>query len=196
MNTLFPVFLKLDQLETLVVGGGNVGLEKLQALLSNSPLAKVTVVAPEIKNEIAGLAYTHSGLKLLKRPFEWADLEQKDMVICASDNKELHHGIYRECKKRKILINVADTPDLCDFYMSSIVKKGDLKLAISTNGKSPTFAKRLKEMLTEVLAEDELNELMANLNAYRESLRGDFNDKVKKLNDLTKGLSGSGETVG
>ncbi|MFN0047565.1 MAG: bifunctional precorrin-2 dehydrogenase/sirohydrochlorin ferrochelatase [Cytophagales bacterium] len=189
MNNLFPIFLKLHQLNTLIVGGGNVGLEKLEAVLSNSPEANVTIVSPVFKTEIEEMAHSFPKLKMITRNFEWDDLNNIDILICATDNKALHKTIFQIAKRRKILINVADTPDLCDFYLSSVVKKGDLKIAISTNGKSPTFAKRLKEYLNEVLDSDDINELLGNLTAFRAKLKGDFGQKVKELNKITQTLS-------
>jgi siroheme synthase-like protein len=188
VNPLFPIFIKLDLQQTLVVGGGNVGLEKTEAIFINSPEAKVVLVAPHIKEEIKSLANQYSGLQLIERDFEWLDLDDKNFIICTTDNKELHHEIYLKAKEKRILINVADTPELCDFYLGSIVRKGDLKIAISTNGKSPTFAKRLKETLNEVLSSDNINELLDNLKQVRDKLTGDFNEKVKVLNELTKKL--------
>lgn len=189
MNTLFPIFIKLDKLNLLIIGGGNVGLEKLQAVLSNSPEANITLVAPLVKNEIEELTHEHLKLEILKREFEWDDLNNIDILICATDNKDLHKTIYQIAKRRKILINVADTPELCDFYLSSVVKKGELKIAISTNGKSPTFAKRMKEYLNEVLESDDINSLLENLSQFRSKLKGDFNEKVKELNKITTNLS-------
>ena len=85
-----------------------------------------------------------------------------------------------------ILTNVADTPALCDFYLCSIVKKGDMKIGISTNGKSPTLAKRMRQFLTEALPEsDEVQQLLDNLKAVRDRLGGDFEYKVQKLNEIT-----------
>src|SRR5215204_5360221 len=146
-NQLYPVFLKLDQLELLLVGGGNVGLEKLHSLLANSPEAKVSIVAPEVKDEIRKLVLRHPSCKIIQREFEKEDLKNKDLIILATDNKQLHEEIKALATAKGILVNVADTPDLCDFYLGSIVQKGNLKIAISTNGKSPTMAKRLKEVL-------------------------------------------------
>jgi precorrin-2 dehydrogenase/sirohydrochlorin ferrochelatase len=85
------------------------------------------------------------------------------------------------------LVNIADTPELCDFYLGGIVTKGNLKIAISTNGKSPTAAKRIRQLLEEVLP-DELDELLENLNSYRATLKGDFEYKVKAMNEVTEGL--------
>ncbi len=183
-NRLYPVFLKLENLHTLLVGGGNVGLEKLTALLKNSPEAKVTIVADYICEEIAGMTLNNPNIKILMRKFFISDLENADLLILATDDRELHVRIKAEARKRRILTNVADTPDLCDFYLGSVVQKGDLKIGISTNGKSPTFAKRFREYMEEFLP-DNLQELVDNLHAFRDNLKGDFQFKVKALNDLT-----------
>ena len=184
-NQLYPIFLKLDQLETLLVGAGSVGLEKLNSLLSNSPVARITVVAPFIKEEVKELLSKHSFCRLIQRPFEETDLDNKDIVVLATDNPGLHKSIKAIAKEKNILVNVADTPDLCDFYLGSIVQKGNLKIAVSTNGKSPTAAKRIKEVLENSLP-DEIDELIINLHTIRNKLSGDFSEKVKQLNELTK----------
>lgn len=186
-NKLYPVFLKLDQLETLLVGAGHVALEKLHSLLSNSPEARMTIVAPQVKEEVRKLVAMHSSCTIMQREFETEDLAGKDLVILATDNRQLHEQIRQLAKEKGILVNVADTPELCDFYLSSIVQKGNLKIAISTNGKSPTAAKRIKEVLYEALP-GELDEVIENLNKVRNRLNGSFTYKVKKLNKLTKVL--------
>ncbi len=194
-NQLYPVFLKLEQLNILLVGAGNVGLEKLHSLLSNSPQAKITVVAPGVKKEVRELVQKHPSCTIIERQFQEEDLENKELVILATDNKELHQDITQLANANKILINVADTPELCDFYLGSIVQKGLLKIAISTNGKSPTAAKRIREVLNESLP-SELDELISNLNKVRGKLNGNFDYKVKKLNALTKILVDKDSTVG
>jgi len=186
-NELFPVFLKLQNFHTLLLGAGNVGLEKLTALLGNSPSANISVVATQVSPEFETLASSHSNVIINKRPFKESDLEGVSLIILASDNNKLHQYIYELAKEKGILLNVADTPGLCDLYLGSIVKKGNLKIAISTNGKSPTIAKRLKEVMNDALP-DELDETLDNLNAIRDSLKGDFSYKVKRLNKLTAGL--------
>jgi siroheme synthase-like protein len=82
-------------------------------------------------------------------------------------------------------VNVADTPDLCDFYLGAVVTKGELKVGISTNGRSPTIAKRFREFLEEVIPED-TNQLLDNMNGIREKVKGDLVEKVKVLNEVTK----------
>jgi siroheme synthase-like protein len=183
-NNLFPVFLKLEELDTLVVGGGNVGLEKINALLKSSPRAKITLVASIIKEEIRALAQGKDQFRLIERNFRVRDLSNKDLVVLATDNADLHRRIKKLARKRRLLVNVADTPELCDFYLGSVVTKGNLKIGISTNGKSPTIAKRMREYLEEALPED-TNALLKNMQAIRDRMKGDFAHKVKMLNDIT-----------
>nr|WP_294796652.1 bifunctional precorrin-2 dehydrogenase/sirohydrochlorin ferrochelatase [uncultured Mucilaginibacter sp.] len=187
-NQLFPVFLKLNELHTVLIGAGNVGLEKLTAILNNSNNAKVTVIAKEVLAEVSHLSENYSGVTIRQKSFEPADLDVADIVVAATDDSELNKQIRQAAKERKLLINVADKPELCDFYLGSIVKKGDLKLGISTNGKSPTVAKRIKEVLNSALP-DELDITLQQLNDLRNSLTGDFAYKVKELNRITAVLS-------
>lgn len=186
-NQLFPVFLKLEHLHVLIIGGGTIGLEKISAVLNNSPATKVTLVAKTVLPEITAFKKRSVKLTILEKAFEASDLDGKDLVIAATGDRELSVFIREEATKRKLLINVADTPDLCDFYLGSIVQKGDLKIAISTNGKSPTLAKRLKEVFNEALPE-ETQMSMDNLNKFRDHLKGDFTNKVKQLNEITSVL--------
>ena len=186
-NPLFPVFLKANQLKVLIVGGGFVALEKLTALWSNSQEAEVRLVAPEIKNEIRDFLQLGKKLHIEERKFEKSDLEGVDWVIIAVGELGLSEAIRIEAKKQNLLVNVADKPNLCDFYLGSIVTKGNLKLAISTNGKSPTFAKRLKQVLNESLP-DNIEHSLDNLNRLRENLKGDFQEKVDTLNKITASL--------
>lgn len=193
-NALYPVFLKQDQLKLLLVGAGNVGLEKLQSLLSNSPEMQISIVADRVKDEVRELISKHPGCTLNERIFEEEDLEHKNLVIVATDDKILNAVIRDLAAGKNILVNVADTPSLCDFYLGSIVQKGNLKIAISTNGKSPTAAKRIKQVLNESLP-DEIDEVLENLQKIRNDLKGNFEYKVKKMNAITKVLvqNGHGE---
>jgi len=184
-NNLFPVFLKLESLQTLIVGGGNVGLEKLSALLKNSPQANIALVAGSIRDEIKLLAETYPTVTLIERNFIFNDLVNKDIVILATNNQILNQNIHEETRSRHLLVNVADTPELCDFYLGAVVSKGNLKIGISTNGKSPTLAKRMREYLEEAIP-DAIDGLLDNMQAIRNKLKGDFHSKVKLLNEITE----------
>jgi len=188
-NQLFPVFIKLNELHTVLIGAGNVGLEKLTAILNNSPLARVTIIAKTFVPEIHTLSAEFDGLTIIQKAFSDTDLDNADLVIAATNDNELNIYIRQSAHDRKLLINVADKPELCDFYLGSIVQKGNLKVAISTNGKSPTVAKRLKEVLNEGLP-SELDVTLQQMSDLRNSLSGDFAYKVKKLNEVTSVLVG------
>ena len=143
-NQLFPVFIKLNELHTVLIGAGNIGLEKLTAIVNNSPLATVTIIARTFLPEVHALAAQFNGVKILQKTFEDTDLDNANLVIAATNDNALNEYIVKAAHERNLLVNIADKPALCDFYLGSIVQKGDLKLAISTNGKSPTVAKELK----------------------------------------------------
>lgn len=186
-NELYPIFLKTHQFDTLIIGGGEVGLEKLTFLLNSSPNTQVTLVGKSIKDEIKTLAKRHQNVALYERAFFSEDLTGVQLVLVATEDHQTNLAIRNEAKERGLLVNVADTPELCDFYLGSIVTKGDLKIGISTNGKSPTIAKRIKETLNEVLPE-EIDDLLQNMRVIRDRLKGNFGYKVKKLNQLTSEL--------
>jgi precorrin-2 dehydrogenase/sirohydrochlorin ferrochelatase len=183
-NNLFPIFVKLEALDTLIVGGGTVGLEKLNGLLKSSPSARITIVSETFLPAIKDLAAEFKKVRLVERTFRARDLQSKDLVILATDDKNLHERIRLQARKKRILVNVADTPGLCDFYLGSVVTKGNLKIGISTNGKSPTIAKRMREYFEDVLPEN-ANQLLDNMQQIRDQIKGDFKQKVNMLNEIT-----------
>ena len=191
-NELYPVFLKVNKLNILVVGGGNVGHEKLHFLFKSSPNANVEVVAKWFLPETEALAKKH-GTKLTKGRYRRKYLKKRHIVIAATNDEKLNKRIHRDAKKRYLLANIADTPELCDFYMGGIVNKGHVKIAISTNGKSPTTAKRLRQFFEEVIPEN-INKMVENLNEYRSTIKGDFEAKVEQMNTITESLKAKNNT--
>jgi len=185
-NNLYPIFLKVEQLNVLIVGGGNVALEKLSFLLKSSPNAKVQMVAPFFRDETITLA-TEFGIEMIKGIYNNTLLNNKHIVIATTDNIDVNIEVYEDCKQRNILVNVADNPPYCDFYMGGIVTKGNVKIAISTNGKSPTTAKLLRQFFEDVIP-DNIDDMVKNLNVFRKTIKGDFEEKVETLNEFTKGL--------
>jgi uncharacterized protein len=186
-NNLFPLFLKLQNFRLLVIGGGNVALEKLTAVLQNSPATSIQLISLSISDKIQELAKQYPNLSVQKKAYHISDLDKADIVIAAVNDIPTSEQISKDCRQKNKLVNVADKPELCDFYLSSIVKKGNIKIAISTNGKSPTIAKRLKQVIDEMIP-DEMENVLDNIQTIRQGMTGDFNEKVKQLNDLTKVL--------
>lgn len=187
-NRLFPVFLKLEQLRVLLVGCGNVGIEKLTVLLANAPRAQVTIVSLEFNVDTDAKKQLVDMCSIHQKRFEKSDLDGQDIVLVAINDINESARIRDAAHECNLLVNVADKPELCDFYLGSIVQKGNLKIAISTNGKSPTVAKRLREVLQFSLP-DSIDDLLKNMNKIRENMEGDFTEKVNRLNAITEPLS-------
>jgi len=185
-NELYPVFLKVSNLNILIVGGGNVALEKLTFLLKSSPNAQVEMVSPMFREETIALA-NEFGIKMHLGDYDPSFLSGKHMVVATTDKVPVNEQVYHDCRAQSILVNVADNPPFCDFYMGGIVTKGNVKVAISTNGKSPTTAKRLRQFFEDVIPEN-IDDLVKNLNEFRKTIKGDFEEKVETLNEFTKGL--------
>ena len=185
-NNLYPIFLKAKALDVLIIGGGNVAEEKLHFLLKSSPDAKVTIVSPMFREGTLSLANSFD-VELIHDTYNNSFLKGKHLVTATTDIPEVNVEVYNDCKARHILVNVADNPPYCDFYMGGIVTKGHVKIAISTNGQSPTTAKRLRQFFEDVIPEN-VDDLVQNLNEFRKTIKGDFEHKVQTLNEFTKGL--------
>lgn len=185
-NNLYPIFLKTNQLNILIVGGGYVALEKLTFLLKSSPDSNLKLVAPFFRPETLEFANLHH-IKMIKAEYHSKFLSDQHIVIATTDDEAVNIQIYNDCKLHNILINVADNPAFCDFYMGGIVTKGNVKIAISTNGKSPTTAKRLRQFFEDVIPEN-IDEMVQNLNTYRKTIKGNFEKKVSTLNRITENL--------
>jgi len=185
-NNLYPIFLKARNLNVLIVGGGFVAEEKLTFLLKSSPDAHVTMVSPMFRDGTITMANTGCVTRI-KDTYKDNYLKGKHIVVATTDNPEVNIQVYKDCRAQSKLVNVADNPPYCDFYMGGIVTKGNVKVAISTNGKSPTTAKRLRQFFEDVIPEN-IDDLVKNLNVYRKTIKGDFEQKVSTLNEFTKGL--------
>ena len=185
-NNLYPIFLKTSQLQILIVGGGFVAAEKLHFLTKSSPDAKVVMVAPMFREDTLKLANSFN-VQRIDDVYDPKYLKGNHMVVAATDKPKVNMQVYTDCRAMDTLVNVADNPPYCDFYMGGIVTKGHVKIAISTNGKSPTTAKRLRQFFEEVLPDD-INKMVLNLNKFRKTIKGDFEEKVSKMNEITKKL--------
>jgi uroporphyrin-III C-methyltransferase len=149
--SLLPIFVKLDGRPGLLVGAGNVALEKLRTLLPTG--LRICVIAPEAKDEFRALA-AEGRIEWVKRAFEPADLDGNFVVIAATNDPEVNAIVYREATRRGILTNSVDDPPHCDFYFGSVVRRGDLQVAISTAGESPAVAQQLRQEIDAQLPDD------------------------------------------
>ena len=183
MNNLYPIFIKPENIRILIVGGGFVALEKLTFLFKSSPQAIVTLVSPMVRDETMAFI-ADKEVTIINEKYTSVFLKGHQLVIATTDDKEVNVKVSQDAQKEGILVNIADTPHLCDFYMGSIVTKGHLKIAISTKGKSPTLAKRMREWL-EFIIPDEIDDSLHKLNEFRSRIKGDFVLKLKRMDEIT-----------
>jgi precorrin-2 dehydrogenase / sirohydrochlorin ferrochelatase len=144
MGSLFPMFVKLEGKRCLVVGAGKVGDPKIAGLIETG--ARVHVVALEASEAVHQWARTKR-ITLEIRAFTPADLDGTFLAIVATASRDLNSSIYHQAQRRGILCNVVDVPEYCDFYYPAVVRRGDLQIAISTNGQSPSLAQKLRQQL-------------------------------------------------
>lgn len=148
---LFPMFLKLEGRNCLVVGAGQIALEKISALLQSG--ARIRVVAPDISAAVQVLA-EEGRIALFRRCFQGSDLEGVFLVIAATNSPTVNRAVYLAAQERGVLCNSVDDPPNCDFYFASVVRRGDLQIAISTAGESPALAQRLRREIDAELPQD------------------------------------------
>jgi precorrin-2 dehydrogenase / sirohydrochlorin ferrochelatase len=159
--SLFPMFVKLEGRSCLVVGAGAVGEGKISSLLEAG--AKVCVVSPRATPRVHEWSAT-GAIKWLRRHFEQEDLAAKFMVIAATPSAKVNARVFEEARRRKVLCNSVDDPPHCDFFYAAVVRRGDLQIAISTNGKSPALAQRMRKRFERQFGPeyaDKINELGA-----------------------------------
>ncbi len=144
MTNLFPMFMKLAGKQCLVVGAGKVGEPKIGGLIDTG--ARIHVVAVAASGQVREWADAGK-IELELRAFSSSDLDGKFLAVVATASRGLNELVYREAQQRGVLCNVVDVPDLCDFFYPAVVRRGDLQIAISTAGQSPSLAQKLRQQL-------------------------------------------------
>ncbi len=144
MSQLFPMFLKLESKRCLVVGAGRVGEPKISGLIGTG--ASIHVIALEASAAVYGWARDNK-ITLELRAFVPEDLDGASLAVVATASSTVNETIYREAQRRGVLCNVVDVPEYCDFYYPAVVRRGDLQIAVSTNGQSPSLAQKIRQQL-------------------------------------------------
>jgi precorrin-2 dehydrogenase/sirohydrochlorin ferrochelatase len=144
VNSLFPMFMKLTGRQCLVVGAGKVGEPKIGGLIGTG--AHIRVVAIEVTEAVREWARAGK-IELELRAFSASDLDGAFLAIVATASRSLNEMVYREAERRGVLCNVVDVPEYCDFFYPAVVRRGDLQIAISTSGQSPSLAQKLRQQL-------------------------------------------------
>ena len=144
MTNLFPMFMKLSGKRCLVVGAGKIGEPKIGGLMDTG--ARIHVVAIAASDQVREWADAGK-IELELRAFSSSDLDGMFLAVVATASRSLNVRVYREAQERGVLCNVVDVPDLCDFFYPAVVRRGDLQIAISTAGQSPSLAQKLRQQL-------------------------------------------------
>jgi len=161
--SLFPIFLKLTGRPCIVIGAGHLAESKIASLRAAD--ARITVIAPEANAAIAELA-ANGELTLLQRPYQSGDLTGAFLVVAATNDPAVNRAVFAEATEKSVLSNAVDDPPFCDFYFPSVVRRGDLQIAISTAGNSPALAQQLRKELNEQLPH-ELGDWLTELGNLR-----------------------------
>ena len=162
----FPMFMDMQDLKVLVVGGGAIATEKLEKLVDFTK--EITVIASEVSVEANSLIKDHC-LTLYQRAYREGDIQGFDIVIVATDTVDLHKAIYEESRGSRILVNSVDNTDYCDFIFPSYVKKDDLTIAFSTGGASPAFAKHIRRHFEKIIP-DSVGDFLKKMKAMRSTM--------------------------
>ncbi len=168
----YPVYLDIQNRKCLVVGGGVVGTRKVVTLMDCG--ANVTVVSLEVTKQLLQLADSNA-IKLKKRSYRSSDLDGMFLVIGATNNEELNRQISKDAQHLNKLCNIADRPESCNFILPSFLNRGDLIVAISTSGKSPALARKIRKDLENEFGE-EYAEFLRLMGAIRQKLLSKNND--------------------
>jgi siroheme synthase-like protein len=192
-NQLFPLFVHMERLRLLVIGGNELALEKVLLILLNAPHTAIRIVAEGFSKDLEELSNKYEQVSLVAKTYSSGDLYDTDLVIVTINDQLLAEEIREEAKARKIWVYIPERPTLSDIHFGDIVHKGHLKIAISTNGRSPAVARRLRDTLQECIPV-ELNDTLEQLHTIKQSMGGELSDKIKKLNELTTVLASSGST--
>ena len=184
MTSLFPMFLKLQGKRCLVVGAGNVGEPKIEGLLETG--ARIRVVALQASPAVREWARAGK-IELELRAYTTDDLRDVFLAVVATSSRTLNERIYHEAQVCGVLCNVVDVPDLCDFYYPSVVRRGDLQIAVSTAGQSPSLAQKIRQQLEKQFGPGYAS-WVAELGATRKLILASPLDKQQKL-DLLHSLA-------
>ncbi|TGK01544.1 bifunctional precorrin-2 dehydrogenase/sirohydrochlorin ferrochelatase [Leptospira langatensis] len=184
MNKLLPVFLKLDEKKVLVVGGGNVALEKLQHLVPTG--CELTVIAKECRPEILELLSAVPKAKIETKEIQVSDLDGFDLIYSATNDRETNRKLVEYAKEKRIWINCADDPTYCDFYSSAYFDRGPIRVAVSTQGEFAGLAGSVRTILEEILPPEHDADLedLIHIRSLSKQKLGDANQRKAALKFL------------
>jgi precorrin-2 dehydrogenase/sirohydrochlorin ferrochelatase len=172
----YPIFLELDGRRVVIVGGGTVAVRKAEAILDTG--ARSVVVAPRIDETLRKVC-AGTKAELIESKYSKDYLAGATLVIAATNDEALNKQIYKDCQQLEILCNVVDSPGLCDFFVPAVVKRGDLQIAIGTEGQCPAYAGHIRKKLEKIFTEKH-GEFLAELEAIREHIIKNVPDEIER----------------
>ena len=178
----YPIFLEMSGRRAVVIGGGAVAVRKARCLLTAG--ARLVVVAEHIDDVLTNLCTT-SGSELIRSRYAKDYIAEAVLVIAATNDTELNRRIFKDCQELEILCNIVDQPELCDFYVPAVIKRGDLQIAISTEGDCPAYAGHLRKKLEQIITEKH-GEFLTELEAVRQHIIEDVTDPANRNTLLGK----------
>jgi precorrin-2 dehydrogenase/sirohydrochlorin ferrochelatase len=172
----YPIFLEMSGRRAVVIGGGTVAVRKAQVLLAAG--ARLVVVAEHVDNMLTDLC-ARSDVKLIRSKYSKSYLAGAVLAIAATNNRSVNKQVYKDCQELEILCNVVDDPELCDFFVPAVVKRGDLQIAIGTEGYCPAYAGHLRKKLEKTFT-DQHGQFLAELETLRKSIIQDVPDEADR----------------
>ncbi len=172
---LYPIFFNIENRLAIVIGGGEVGYRKVKDLIDAD--ARIKIISPEIHNGIKELKNKNiNRVDIIQREYQYGDIEGASLVYSSTNDTKTNRKVFEEAEEKGIFINSVDDPENCSFYVPSLVRKGDMILAVSTSGASPAMAAKLRRILEKSIPTD-IEDILASLQEARSIL--------KNLNNLT-----------
>jgi precorrin-2 dehydrogenase/sirohydrochlorin ferrochelatase len=178
----YPIFLELTGRRVVLIGGGAVAVRKAQALLAAG--ARLVVVAEKVDNVLTDLC-ADSGAELIRSRYSKDYLAGAVLAIAATNNRQLNRRIYEDCQELEILCNVVDQPELCDFFVPAVLKRGDLQIAVGTEGDCPAYAGHIRKKLEQTFTKTH-GEFLAEVEALRKRIINDVPDPADRKTLLGK----------
>jgi precorrin-2 dehydrogenase/sirohydrochlorin ferrochelatase len=176
LMTKYPIFLKLSGRRVVVIGGGTVAVRKAQSLLAAD--ARLVVVAPRIDKMMTVLCKSKNA-ELIKSKYSKEYLAEAVLAIAATNNQELNKQIYKDCQELEVLCNVVDVPEFCDFYVPAVVRRGDLQIAIGTEGNCPAYAGHIRKKLEKIFTEEH-GQFLGELQTIRKKIIDEVPDPAER----------------
>lgn len=172
----YPIFLNLKSKRAVVIGGGSIAARKVLGLLDAD--ARIVVVAEKI-DDILETRCRNSNIEFVEAKYSKEYLVSASIVFAATNDRSVNEQVYKDCQELEILCNVVDEPDLCDFFVPAVVKRGDLQIAVCTEGDSPAYAGHIRKKLEDIFTEKH-GEFLAELEAIRERIMEEIPDSSQR----------------